>query len=188
MNLFFSFTKCLLLLYRDNYQTRAPILPTEKKAFDPNHNFDRKDHVSWVEFGQDRGIMMLYVRKLEFWVEEGGGRVVHTYSGNRVTIDVLPRGPLTLLIIRSITIKQGIHTDRAYNWLTMAQHVKDDNPSTGRTRKGQRWWEWWEWLVFTTLFQFLPRSGSCVGLVWGFIASSPAIGRTSSTWQYWRTN
>ena len=70
-------------------------------------------------------------------MEEGGGRVVHTYSGNRVTIDVLPRGPLTLLIIRSITIKQGIHTDRAYNWLTMAQHVKDDNPSTGRTRKGQ---------------------------------------------------
>ena len=49
-------------------------------------------------------------------MEEGGGRVVHTYSGNRVTIDVLPRGPLTLLIIRSITIKQGIHTDGPENW------------------------------------------------------------------------
>ena len=32
-------------------------LAQQKKAFDPNHNFDQKGHVSWVKFDQDRGIM-----------------------------------------------------------------------------------------------------------------------------------
>ena len=119
-------------------------------------------------FGQGREIMMLYVRKLEFWVEEGGGRVVHTYSGNRVTIDVLPRGPLTLLIIRSITIKQGIHTDGPENWThnAMAQLVKQGNPSMMMTM-----------MISLTLFQFLPRSGRSSCPCEGFIASA-SIGRT----------
>ena len=39
---------------------------------------------------------VLYIPVLYIW-----------YAGNLVTIDALPRGPLTLLITRYITIKQG---------------------------------------------------------------------------------
>ena len=57
-----------------------------------------------------------YCLKGEENVDLDTGQGVGGYAGNRVTIDVLPRGPLTLLIIRSITIKQGIHTDGPENW------------------------------------------------------------------------
>ena len=56
-------------------------------------------------------LSILFERRMWIWGQGVGG-----YAGNRVTIDVLPRGPLTLLIIRSITIKQGIHTDGPENW------------------------------------------------------------------------
>ena len=90
------------------------------------------------------------------------------YAGNRVTIDVLPWGPLTLLIIRSITIKQGIHTDGPENWThnAMAQLVKQGNPSMMMTM-----------MISLTLFQFLPRSGRSSRPCEGFIASA-SIGRT----------
>ena len=90
------------------------------------------------------------------------------YAGNRVTIDVLPWGPLTLLIIRSITIKQGIHTDGPENWThnAMAQLVKQGNPSMMMTM-----------MISLTLFQFLPRSGRSSCPCEGFIASA-SIGRT----------
>ena len=95
------------------------------------------------------------------------------YAGKGVSIDVLPRGPLTLLIIRSITIKQGIHTDGPENW----PDSQWDNMSEMTTNGGDE-------DAWTSPFSnFSPKSGNqqegLASPCEGFIASA-SIGSTTT--------